>query len=251
MPLIPYPNVPKLLGVPDIPRSPNFPTVVRSSLGIAQSIIWQTIQRNVQWGIFDSKGNALGDPSNLSGLLGTFLNTIGLVSSPSTGSVDYSKETRVSDFPIEGGKFASYNKVEMPSTPVVTLIFNGTESDRSAFLAQIDKACKSTDLYTVATPTTTYINHTIERYNYQRRSNRGATLFVVEIFLKEVRQVSAIYSKSNKGEIGKAKDAKATPQVDGGKVQAPAVSASTAANIAKKIPQLGNYINSYIQGLGI
>src|SRR6202035_2919805 len=106
----------------------------------------------------------------------------------------YVKESRVSNFPVERGGFASYNKVEMPGNPTVSLVLDGSQSDRTSFLAAIDGACKSTTLYNVATPEVTYANHTIERYSYRRQANRGAFLFVVEVSLIEVRQLSAVYT---------------------------------------------------------
>lgn len=245
MPLIPFPNVPNLPGVPAIPRSPNFPTAVQAVLGIFQGALWRIFQVGSQWGIFDSFGNALADPSQFQGVFGDFLGTLG-GSTVSTGAVDYIKETRVSDFPVEQGSFASYNKVELPASPVVTLCMSGSESDRSAFLNAIDAATKSTDLYSVATPEVTYIDYTIERYNYQRRSNRGATLLIVEIGLKEVRQVSALYTISATSQIDTPKDSSATPQVDNGKVQAQTPGTSALKSIANKLPSLASSASSLL-----
>lgn len=249
MPLIPFPNVPKLPGVPAIPRSPNFPPVARAGLGLLQGVLWRSFQVQTRWGIFDSKGKPLGDPAKFSGIIGAALSTAGLGSTMSTGSVDYSKETRVSDFPIERGSFASYNKVETAASPAVTLLLTGSEKDRRTFLQAIDIACKSTDLYSVVTPEITYRNYSIERYNYQRSSNKGATLLTVEITLKEIRQVSAEYSQSNKGQVDTPQDASATPQADNGKVQAQTPKTSTFKSVAVKLKPLANKVGAYIQGL--
>ena len=249
MALIPFPDVPKLPGVPALPRSPNFPPAARAGLGLLQGMLWRIFQVQTRWGIFDSNGNALGDPAKFSGLIGKALAAAGQGSTLSTGAVDYSKETRVSDFPLERGSFASYNKVETPASPVVTLCFTGSENDRRTFLEAIDTACKSTDIYSVVTPEVTYINYSVERYNYQRRSNKGATLLIVEITLKEIRQVSASYSQSNKGQVDQPKDASATPQADNGKVQAQTPPTSTLKSIANKLPGLAGTASSYIQGL--
>lgn len=249
MPNIPFPNVPNVPGVPALPRSPNFPPLLRAGLGLLQGMLWRIFQVETRWGIFDSKGKALGDPAKFTGLIGNALESAGLGSTMSTGSVDYSKETRVSDFPIEKGSFASYNKVETPASPVVTLCLTGSEKNRRTFLESIDTACKSTDLYSVVTPEVTYINYSVERYNYQRRSSKGATLLIVEISLKEIRQVSALYATSNKGNVDAPKDAGATPQADNGKVQAQTPPTSTLKSIANKLPGLADKASSYLQGL--
>ncbi len=223
MVMIPFPNVPDSPGVPLIPRSPNFPPLAGIGLGVLEGIIWRSFQIDSRWGIFDSKGNAVGNPQNL------ILESVGLGSTLSTKSVEFTKETRVSDFPLEKGGFASYNKVEMPATPTVVLCVSGRESARQAFLNDIDKACKSTDLYSVVTPEITYTNYAIEKYNYQRRSEKGCTLLQVEIALKEVREVSAKLTKAT------PKQPDASPQVDNGKVQAQTPNVSTLKGITDKL----------------
>ena len=244
MPLIPFPSVPKLPGVPALPRSAKFPPIVRAGLGLLQGMLWRIFQVQTRWGIWDSKGKPLGDPSKFA-----TLEAAGLGSTLSTGSVDYSKETRVSDFPLERGSFAAYNKVETPAAPQVVLCMQGSEKNRRTFLEAIDKACKSTDLYSVVTPEVTYINYTVERYNYARHNSKGATLLIVEITLKEIRQVSALYTTSNKGQVDKPKEAGATPQADNGKVQAQTPKPSTLKSIANKLPGLAEKAGNYLQGL--
>lgn len=217
MALIPFPSVPKLPGVPSIPRSASFPPIVRAGLGIVQGLLWRMFQVQSKWGIFDVTGKPLGDPEKFTGILGSAAESIGLGATLSTGAVEYSKETRISDFPVERGSFASYNKVEMPSNPVVTMCFQGSESERRAFLDAIDEACKSTDIYDVITPEVQYLGYSLERYNYSRRSEKGATLLIVEITLKEIREVVSSYSAS--AQVKEPKDVAATPQEDTGKVQ--------------------------------
>lgn len=249
MALIPFPDVPKFPGVPALPRSPKFPPLVRSGLGLVQGMLWRVFQVQTRWGIFDSKGKPLGDPAKFTGLIGNALDAAGLGSTLSTNSVDYSKETKVSDFPIEQGSFASYNKVETPASPIVTLCLTGSENNRRTFLEAIDKAVKSTDLYSVVTPEVTYIDYSIERYNYSRRSSKGATLLIVEITLKEIRQVSSQYTQSSKGQVDAPKDAGATPTADNGKVQAQTPPPSTLKSIANKLPGLAKKAGNYLQGL--
>jgi len=241
-----FPDVPNLPGVPALPRSPNFPPTLKAGLGLVQGMIWRIFQVQTQWGIFDSNGKALGDPAQFVGIAGAALSSAGLGSELSTGSVDYSKETKVSDFPLERGGFASYNKVELPAAPAVTLCMGGSEANRRSFLEAIDYATKSTDLYSVVTPEVTYINFALERYNYQRRNDRGATLLLVEISLREVRQVSSVYSL---GVVQKPKDAGATPSVDNGKVQAKTPDTSTLKALSNKLPALATKAAAVIRNL--
>lgn len=238
MPLIPFPDIPAYPGVPALVRSANIPPVVTISLGLVQSILASALQSPLQWGIFDSYGNQLGaDPQNL-GLGAALLS--GLIGSGpvlSTFDFDFVKETRISNFPLEAGSFANYNKVEMPANPIVTLALAGNEDDRAAFLNAIDAACKSTDLYMVVTPEVAYVNYSIERYRYSRKAAKGATLLVVEISLEEIREVSAAYTTATP--IKAPKDAGAVSQVDGGKVQPTAPDQSVLKSISNYFQTLG------------
>jgi hypothetical protein len=183
-------------------------------------------------GIFDADGNQLGlhtGSSITSALTGQVTGT----SAPtlSTLGFDFMKETRISDFPVEAGAFANYNKVETPANPVVTLALSGTEDDRTRFLTAIDAACVSTDLYTVVTPEITYANYSVERYTYSRRAYKGATLLIVELSLKEIRQATATYAKVP---IVNPQNPAATPQVSNGMTQATAPDTSTLKSLVNK-----------------
>ena len=74
-------------------------------------------------------------------------------------------------------------------------------------------------------------------------------MLIVEISLKEVRQVSALYTQSNKWQVDKPKEAGATPQTDNGKVQAQTPKPSTLKSIANKLPGLAEKAGNYLQGL--
>lgn len=234
MALIPFPNLPDSAGIPAIPRSPNFPPVAGAALSMVQGAVWRALQIQTKWGIFDKNGKALADPNKFTNALGSAIGALGLFGNVtvSTSSVDYAKDTRVSEFPIERGSFGSFNKVELPATPTVTMAMSGTESDRKAFLTALDSAVKSTDLYSVVTPEATYLNYSLERMAYQRRAERGATLLIVDISLREIREVSARYAKSK---IVSPKQADAAPKQDGGKVQPSAPEQSTLKAIAAKL----------------
>lgn len=238
MALIPFPNVPNAPGVPQLPRVAGGAAFAQGTLALAQGALWRVLQTQSQWGIFDANGKPLADPDQFTGTSGALLNAAGFGRTVSTGAVDFAKEMRVSDFPVERGEFASYNKVETPANPLVTLCMSGSESERTKFLNAIDAATKSTALFSVVTPEVTYINYSVDRYNYQRRHDRGANLLMVEISLKEVREVSAQYSVSNKGNVSTPKEAGATPQVDSGKVQAQAPRESVLKSASKKLSAL-------------
>lgn len=239
---IEYPNVPAYPGVPQLlrPIDAAIAAVPELAIGIGSltAILGNALQQAPRWGIFDSNGNQLGATgtskiravgqaalSQLTGSAAPVLSTFGF---------DFAKETRVSDFPLEGGSFANYNKVELPANPIVTLALAGSENDRTNFLNAIDAACRSTDLYLVITPEVAFVDYTIERYTYARRASRGATLLLVEISLKEIRQVTAIFAQVTTP-IVSPQNAAATPQVSNGMTQPTTPDVSTLRSVATKL----------------
>ncbi len=239
MPNIPFPDVPPYSGVPALVRSGAIPPEIQISLGLVQSLLTNALQSAPKWGIFDSNGNQLGLATQGNSLLQTIIQAIAAGPILSNVSTEFVKETRISDFPVEMGSFASYNKVEVPANPIVTLALSGSATDRTTFLNQIDTACKSTNLYSIVTPEVTYANYSIERYSYQRKQSQGATLLMVEISLKEIRQVSAAYS-TIQTPINQPQNPAATPQTNSGLVQPQPPGPSTLRSIANAFPSLGN-----------
>lgn len=241
MPFIQFPNVPAFPGVPALVRPVQIAvarnTPLSIALGTVENLLIQALQQTPRWGIFDLAGNQLGiNATQINPILSVLASQFSGAVAPSlsTLALDYVKETRVSDFPVEGGSFATYNKVELPANPLVTLTLAGTEDDRTTFLNAIDAACKSTNGYNIVTPTVTYTNYTIERYNYGRRAQRGATLLMVEVSLKEIRQVSASFTTATKPIIN-PQNPGATPQTNSGMTQPATPDTSTLRSIANKL----------------
>ena len=232
MPLIPFPNVPNVAGVPAVPRNGQLQAGLSILVGTATNFLINVIFNAGQWGVFDSNGRSIGGQNQF----GTVLNQFGFGASVSTDSVSYAKETRVSEYIIERGGFASYNKVEMSATPSVVLNMSGSKQSLSAFLNEIDLATKSTDLYSVATPEVTYVNYNITGYNYQRKSDRGANMLSVELTLMEIRENSAAFTT-----INQPKEPSATPQQDTGKVQPKAPEQPMLKKMSSKFPSLGTF----------
>lgn len=181
MPLIPYPNVPQVPGVPEILRSITVPTP-GAILNQGIAAVFESIFGAVVWGVFDQSGNEVLKPDS-------FLD------------LDYKNNFRISDYPQESGAFASYNKVGTPYDCRVGMAIGADKAGRTAFLAQIDKMLKSIDLFTVITPEATYSNASLENYSYRRESKNGASMIVVELWFIEVRiTANADFSKPNQAQ---------------------------------------------------
>lgn len=230
MSYIDYPDVPDVPGVPQIPRQPDNGQQVDTGNAVNTTSNLPSFQTQSNWGIYDADGNVLGDPN----LYNPDGNEGGLLS---THSIEFSKKMRISEFPVEQGTFANYNKVELPANPVITLVYGGSEQDRSEFLRQIEVATDVTDLYSIVTPEVTYINFSVESYDYKRSSEGGVSMLTVRITLKQIRQVSAQFTSST-AQIREPVNDDATAEKDNGKVQSGQPDDATKKAVTKKVPGL-------------
>lgn len=176
MPIIPkalYPLVPNLAGVPALLRD-GAKILDTATFGLLSKsgILDQLIGSDpVRWGVFDKSGQpvAIGD---------------------SIASFDYSNGSKVSNYPVEKGAFAAYNKVDSPYDAKITITCGGSEERRSAFIHDLDAAADSIRLFNILTPEKTYANANIERFDYRRTSSNGAGVIVAELYLIEVRETA-------------------------------------------------------------
>jgi hypothetical protein len=216
MPLIPFPSVPNYPGVPAIPRTAPGSPSINISIAPAQNTSVSQSSSEPLWGIFTSSNAPLWKAEDVGTL--------------SVLSFGFERSMQVSDFPVEannanqGAAFASFNKVFVPSNPILTLALSGTEAQKMYFLAALDVACQSTALYNVLTPDASYVAPngacTIERYSYQRTATHGATMLIVEVSLKQVLQVTAALTNVPTGTTGitSPQSPSATSATNGGTV---------------------------------
>lgn len=242
--LYPFPNVPEAPGVPALNRAVNSAIAASPVIslvgGSLEILLINALQQPSKWGIYDQDGNQLGINPNSQTILqavgGALLTQLTGSSGPilSTNDFTFTRDVRISDYPIEQGKFASYNKALTPASPLVTLILNGQESDRTNFLEAIEDACQSTELFSVVTPEIVYTGYSIERYTYSRKAQRGATLLIVEVSLKEIRTVRATFTTASTP-INAPQNAAATPAESNGITQPATPDNSTLLNLMNQI----------------
>lgn len=143
-----------------------------------------------------------------------------LVAFTSFLDMDFKGESKVLDQPTEEGGFFSYNKVENPDESYVTLAMQGDDTALSDALNALKEAKKDTRLLSVVTPSHVIAPVTLTGFNYQRRREDGLGLLVVELHLKEVRQVAAQYTAIPTRQAKNPSDAS---NQDRGKVQSKSV----------------------------
>lgn len=212
LPVPAFPNIPPLPGVPPLLRDAQA-TLTNTVVGLTAlgdriaGILGVTT--GPTWGIFDDAGNPviIGD---------------------SVRAVEWRKEFRVSDYPVEDGGFETYLKVETPFDAKLTFLKGGSDADRAEFLG----LCQATladhvNLYTVVTPEATYESATVEHMDYRRSEINGAKLLQVDLWLIEVRQTAT-------EEYSNTKDPSGTATVNDGSVQPAPVPAAVAQERALK-----------------
>lgn len=143
---------------------------------LISNALWQSSQAPPAWGVYDpTTGKSVLDPDSVL-------------------EFSYRREFDISDFPVQEGAFASYNKVIKPFEIQLRFSKGGTQSDRGAFLRSLDNLVASLTLYQVRTPEGVYENCNPQRYEVTRRGAQGAFFLTeVDLYLVQIVQVTAQY----------------------------------------------------------
>jgi hypothetical protein len=143
---------------------------------------------------------------------GIYFGGVPVIIADNVVKVQYRQQWSISDFPVEQGAFASYDKVQIPYDARISFTTGGSAANRAATLASVAAVAGDTNLYDVVTPEAVYLSCNIVHYDYSRRSNEGLGLLKVDIWLLEVREaVSAAMSNTQ--------DPSGASQQNGGTVQ--------------------------------
>ena len=171
-----FPDIPNALGVPALRRELTSRQATRLVISrILSRILLSRFTRAGVWGLYDIKDGKVSRAD-------------------SVFSLDFKGASKISEVPLQNGSFAAYNKVQLPNFQLLRLVKKGNDLERNQFLTEIDNAKKSTDLYYIVTPERTYFNISIEDYAYKRTAQDGVSMLIVDITLKEIRQVRPAFS---------------------------------------------------------
>lgn len=247
MALIPYPDIPRLPGVPQLNRSPLFPPGPPPVLGavIALGRLFQALFSKPVWGIYRDRGADIATaPASADGLAEVTVRAQErpVVVPDSIREFAYKQEWALSDFPVEEGGFASYNKVNSPFMVQLRLTKGGSLQDRKTFLEQIEAVAGTLDLYKIVTPERTYLKCNISRYEITRREGHGAYFLTeVDLFFTEIRIVTAEYTSTAQNTKNAVNPA-ATPPVNNGTVSATPPPTSLVDRVRNRVAQLARTV---------
>lgn len=111
-------------------------------------------------------------------------------------------EAQISDYPVENGGFASYNKVIRPFDIRLSMTRGGTVEERQAFVKAVQDAWQSTDLFNVVTPEVVYLDVNVVGVRRLVESDRGVGLVMLEVALRKVRQTGKLAFANTKEPSG-------------------------------------------------
>lgn len=171
-----YPNVPNVPGVPSLLRlaSASLPLPV---LAVADGLGLQSFLTPIRWGIFQG-----GAP---------------VITVDTVLEMGMERDFEISDFPIEQGGFASYNKIARPYNGRIRVAVGGNTTSLSAFFTTLDAIVADLNLYQIVTPEYVYSNANVKHYDYHRKRRSGVTLVQADIWLEEIRPVAtAVYAST-------------------------------------------------------
>jgi len=126
-----------------------------------------------QWGLYDQSG-------------------LPAVIADNVQSLEVALEAQISDFPVENGGFASYNKVIRPFDVRIAMTKGGSVEDRQAFVQQVQDAWQSLDLFNVVTPEVVYLDVNVVGVRRLVESDRGVGLMMLDVSLRKVRQTGRL-----------------------------------------------------------
>jgi hypothetical protein len=216
-----FPNVPALPGVPQLARSLQFPASPGPVIAIAAAAgnLWQSIFAQPLWGIYTSPPPVETDPETGIQTVVVEGNKKPVVVPDSFGEFSYRNEWAVSDYAVQEGAFASYDKVAQPYEIMLRMYKGGSKEARKNFLDSIEAIAGDLNEYDIHTPERTYRGVNVLRHEVMRRGARGAYfLSEVDLYFREIRTTTATYSTTAIA-TQNARNVSAKPVVNSGAVQ--------------------------------
>lgn len=201
---------PFLPGIPPLKNAGQ--AIVTAAVGGLSNLL---TSRTAKWGIFDPSGTQVLVADNFVG-------------------IGYANASNVSNYPVEQGAFASYNKVKTPKEWTITLSKAGSSHDMDQFSAELDSREGDLVLYTVITPERSWSSANIDRVEYRRDASSGAGMIIATIHFIEIRQASQ--ASNAPGAIDPtATTPSAQAQVNNGQTQTTTPSANVSASTVGRL----------------
>lgn len=172
-----FPSVPDVAGVPPLARDPLAAPFIVILLAADAVLLFSIARPKFEWGLFQQGG-------------------LPLITADSVVTMGYKQDWSISNYPVEGGAFETYDKVQLPFEIRLQFSKGGSSLAKATFLESLSEIAGNTQLYDVYTADRVYNNVTIMRYNYDREALKGVGLLVVDVYVIQV-SVTATQQFSN------------------------------------------------------
>jgi hypothetical protein len=171
-----YPNVPDAPGVPPLSRDPAS-TASDQPVTVVVTKSAVNALATGRWGIFDQTGKVA--------VLAT--GETGAAAIDSCVSIAYDGEEDTADYPVEGGGFETYNKVEHPYVIGARLVRGGGDDAIATFKKAVIQLKGALDPLTVLTPQYAHLNVNVVKVSFRRSAENGVAMLTADLTLKEMR----------------------------------------------------------------
>lgn len=137
---------------------------------------------------------------------GLYFDGIPVVPADSVVSFNFKQSETISDFPVEGGGFESYNKVTVPFDARFRFATGGTLLQRQAMIDALRAIVSDTNQYDVVTPDQVFLGVNVVNIGYSRTADSGLGLIVADVWTLQVQttpviSLADVINPSNAGQL--------------------------------------------------
>ena len=144
-------------------------------------------------------------------------------------------DSAVLEEPLEQGSFAAFNRVQYSDVFRVKLAIEGDAADLQKAQETLKQLKSGTDTFSLVTPDYEHENLTLESYDYMRNQRQGYGLLIVDLRLKEIREVQT-------GTATQCKNASNASKQKTGRTQTQAADQKTTDSVNKQSSILAGII---------
>lgn len=204
--------MPELVNVPNVDGIPAVAFAANAGIGIALAA-----------------ADAIGLPFFGSGAAewGIFRRGAPVVVCDNVVAFDHKADWAISDYPVEGGQFESYNKVTIPYDVRLVFTAGGSEANRAALLNSLRAIVGDLNYYDAVSPEAVYTPVNLVHLDYRRTAQNGVGLIIVSVWCRQVRQVKSSTAGAAGGADATGSD---TPSANGETGETAAPSGADQAN---------------------
>lgn len=182
------------MSIPGLPALPAGVSVLADVALLAADLVTALLgQSDQQWGLFLD-----GSPA---------------VVADSVVAFEIRDSRRVTDAPLEGGAFESYNKVKIPFQLTLRFAAGGSFEARQDLLDSIIDILDSLELFDAVTPERTYESVNPVDYDFRRTATDGQGLLIIDLHCRLINVTA-------ESDFGDAQSPSAAAEVDNGQQQA-------------------------------